>query len=444
MTLPKILLGCIADDFTGATDLANNLARAGMRVTQVIGVPSADLKLDAQLDAQVDAIVISLKSRTNPVAEAIKESLAALHCLQSLGAQQIYFKYCSTFDSLYEGSVRGNIGPVTEALMAALNTDFTIATPAFPENQRTVFKGHLFVGDVLLSESGMQNHPLTPMRDANLVRVLQAQCTRKVGLIDYKVIAQGTLGISNRIAELRAGGVGIAVVDALNNQDLTILGGALKGMPLVTAGSGVAIGLPQNFGLGQGASTTGNTPTQLPPPQGWQAIVSGSCSAATNRQVADFVKQGHPAIAIDPIAMASAQATATNYTEKILQWVGPRLAAGPVLIYSTAAPENIKAVQSKLGVEKASLLVEETLAQIAQGLLSLGVRQLVIAGGETSGACVQALQIKQLQIGGQIDPGVPWCFSRPPSLSGQGLHLTLKSGNFGTDDFFSKAFGVLK
>jgi 3-dehydrotetronate 4-kinase len=440
MTTHPILLGCIADDFTGATDLANNLVRAGMRVTQVIGVPTAELKLDAQ----VDAIVVSLKSRTNPVAEAVKESIAALHWLQGRGAQQIYFKYCSTFDSVYEGPIRGNIGPVTEALMDVLDTDFTIATPAFPENQRTVFKGHLFVGDALLSESGMQNHPITPMKDANLVRVLQAQCTRKVGLIDYKVIAQGEAAILSSIAALRASGVGIAVVDALSNQDLMVLGRALKGMPLVTAGSGVAIGLPQNFGLGPSGSTRGRSATQLPRPEGSQAIVSGSCSMATNRQVADFVRRGLPALAIDPMAIDSALEADTDYVDKVLRWVAPKLAVGPVLIYSTASPESIKAVQSKLGVEPASHLVEETLAKITKGLLALGVRQLVIAGGETSGACVQALQIKQLQIGAQIDPGVPWCFTRPPSLSGEGLHVTLKSGNFGTDDFFSKAFGVLK
>jgi 3-dehydrotetronate 4-kinase len=425
MTRPTLLLGCIADDFTGATDLANNLVRAGMRVTQANGA--------------VDAIVVSLKSRTNPVADAVRESLAALHWLQGLGAQQIYFKYCSTFDSLYEGPVRGNIGPVTEALMDALKTDFTIATPAFPENNRTVFKGHLFVGEVLLNESGMQNHPLTPMKDASLVRVLQAQCTRKVGLIDHKVIAAGEDAISKRITELRAGGVGIAVVDVLNNQDLMVLGKAFKGMALLTAGSGVAIGLPQNFGL-----AVKDTSTLLPVPEGLQAIVSGSCSAATNRQVADFINKGHAALAIDPMAIASAREAKTDYVAGVLNWAAPKLATGPVLIYSSAAPEDIKAVQAQLGVERASLMVEETLASIAQGLLKLCVRQLVIAGGETSGACVQALKVKQLQIGMQIDPGVPWCFTRPPSLAGGGLHLTLKSGNFGADDFFSKAFGVLQ
>lgn len=237
--MKKILLGCIADDFTGATDLANNLVRAGMRVVQTIGVPRGPL------DADVDAVVVSLKSRTIAPAVAGHQSVDALKWLKEQGAQQIYFKYCSTFDS----TAQGNIGPVTDALMAAMHTDFTIATPAFPDAGRTVFKGYLFVGDVLLHESGMQDHPLTPMTDPNLVRVLQAQTRHKVGLIDYKVVALGSEAIRARITALKAEGVGIAIVDAVSNADLLKLGPALKDMPLVTAGSGVAIGLPGNFGI---------------------------------------------------------------------------------------------------------------------------------------------------------------------------------------------------
>jgi 3-dehydrotetronate 4-kinase len=304
----------------------------------------------------------------------------------------------------------------------------------------------------------MQNHPLTPMRDANLVRVMQAQCSRKVGLIDYKVIAEGEAAMTQRIAVLRAEGVGIAIVDALSNQDLMVLGRAFKDLPLVTAGSGVAIGLPQNFerlsvlasptSNASGAALETNSPTstatQLPKPQGLQAIVSGSCSAATNRQVAHFESLGKAAWAVDPIAIMEARAVGLEYADQVLQWTGQKLALGPLLIYSTAAPDTIKAVQAKLGVDEASRMVEETLARIAIGLLAQGVRQLIVAGGETSGACVQALGVKQLQIGAQIDPGVPWCFTRARSLDGQGLHLALKSGNFGTDDFFIKAFEVLK
>ena len=410
----KILLGCIADDFTGATDLANNLVRSGMRVVQTVGVP------DGPLDAQVDAVVVSLKSRTIEPHLAARESVRALEWLKLQGAQQFYFKYCSTFDS----TAKGNIGPVTDALMDALGTDFTIATPAFPDAGRTVFKGYLFVGDVLLHESGMQDHPLTPMKDPNLVRVLQAQTRHRVGLIDYKVIAEGEDAIRARISILKKEGVGIAIVDALSNDDLHRLGKALAGMPLVTAGSGVAIGLPANFGIAPNPAAS-----TLPVAHGLQAVISGSCSRATNAQVADFIARGMPAFVLDPLKLMEDP----GQISLALTWAAERLAGGPVLIYSTALPDALKAVQDKLGVQQAGELVENALAKIAQGLIELGVGQLVVAGGETSGAVVQALGMNQLQIGEQIDPGVPWC-------AGNGIHITLKSGNFGTPDFFTKAF----
>jgi len=417
-----LLLGCIADDFTGATDLANNLVRAGMRVVQTIGVPNAPLS------AEVDAVVVALKSRTIAPQDAIDQSLQALQWLQGQGAQQIYFKYCSTFDS----TAQGNIGPVTEALMHALQTDFTIATPAFPDNGRTVFKGYLFVGDVLLNESGMQHHPLTPMTDANLVRVMQAQCKSKVGLLSHKTIAQGATAISQEITNLKQQGVRIAIVDAVSNDDLMRLGPALKGMPLVTAGSGVAIGLPQNFGLSPTPQAS-----VLPKASGLQAVVSGSCSQATNRQVAHFKATGRPTFLIDPLHLKGSW---EDLVQEALAWAQGHLASGPVLVYSTATPESVQAVQSQLGVEVAGHQVEQALAAIARGLVQQGVQQMVVAGGETSGACVQALAIEQLQIGPQIDPGVPWCHAHTPM---GGVHITLKSGNFGTDDFFSKAFTFL-
>jgi len=420
MSAPKILLGCIADDFTGATDLANNLVRAGMRVVQTIGVPAGPL------DVQADAVVVALKSRTIPAADAVAQSLAALHWLQAQGAQQIYFKVCSTFDS----TAQGNIGPVTEALMDALGAGFALATPAFPDNQRTVFKGYLFVGGGLLNESGMQNHPLTPMTDPNLVRVLQAQSTRKVGLIDHAVVAQGADAVRERIAALQAEGVGLAIVDAVSNADLLRLGPALKGQPLVTAGSGVAIALPANFGIAPSAQAA-----SLPPAGGLQAVVSGSCSVATNQQVLAFIQTGRPALALDPLRIAAG----VDVAAEALAWAEPHLASGPVLVYSTAEPGAVKAIQGQLGVEQAGALVERTLAAIARGLLARGVRQLIVAGGETSGACVQALNIAQMRIGAQIDPGVPWCHA-VSDVAPEGLHLTLKSGNFGSPDFFSKAF----
>ncbi|MNQ16795.1 3-oxo-tetronate kinase [Variovorax boronicumulans] len=422
--MAKLVLGCIADDFTGATDLANNLVRAGMRVVQTIGVPVGPL------DADVDAVVVALKSRTIAPAEAIAQSLDALRWLQAQGAQQIYFKYCSTFDS----TAQGNIGPVTEALMDALQCDFTIATPAFPDNKRTVFKGYLFAGDVLLNESGMQNHPLTPMTDPNLVRVLQAQCTRKVGLIDHAVVARGAAAIEERIAQLKAEGVSIAIVDAVSNDDLLRMGPALAKLPLLTAGSGVAIGLPANFGLAPSSQASA-----LPKAGGKTAVVSGSCSLATNRQVLDFIQRGGAAMAIDPLRIAAG----VDVTAEVLAWAAPLIDKGPVLVYSTAEAGAVKSVQGRLGVEEAGAMVERTIAAIARGLVERGVHQLVVAGGETSGACVQALGIAQMQIGPQIDPGVPWCHARCDAAPEAGLHITLKSGNFGSDDFFTKAFTVL-
>ena len=425
------LIGCIADDFTGATDLANNLVRAGMRCVQTIGVP------DGGAAVQADAIVVALKSRTVPAAEAVEQSLAALRWLQAQGVEQIYFKYCSTFDSTPEG----NIGPVTEALLDALHgpgQGFTIACPAFPVNQRTVFKGHLFVGDMLLSDSGMRHHPLTPMTDANLVRVMQAQTRRKVGLVAQDVVAAGPQAIRERFAALQAEGVGVAVVDAVSNEDLMLIGQALAGMPLVTAGSGIAIGLPQNWPQLQarGADVRADA---LPPARGAQAVVSGSCSVATNAQVLHFKQSGRPSLAIDPLAIAAGEDVAAQ----ALAWAEPLLASGPVLFYATAEPSAVRAVQEKLGVARAGEMVEHTLSRIAAGLVQRGVRQLLVAGGETSGAVVQALGVQRMAIGPQIDPGVPWTSVDTPLCPGEQVHVALKSGNFGSTDFFTKAFAQL-
>lgn len=418
-----MILGCIADDFTGATDLANNLVRGGMRAVQTIGVPTR------ALDEEVDAVVVALKSRTIPAPEAVAQSLDALAWLREQGARQVYFKYCSTFDS----TPRGNIGPVAEALMDALGTDFTIACPAFPENGRTIFKGYLFVGDVRLDESGMRDHPLTPMTDANLVRVLQAQTRRKVRLIDYATVARGAEAIARRVGELRAGGVGIAIVDAVSDDDLRRLGPALKELPLVTAGSGVAIGLPANWGIAP-------TPraAELPAATGARAIVSGSCSKATLGQVQAYIEAGGAAYRLDPSAASDAQRLARD----ALAWAETRLAHGPVLVYSSASPDAVRALQAQLGVEAAGALLEQALAAVARGLAERGVRQLVVAGGETAGAVVQALGVTQLRIGPQIDPGVPWCAAHARA-AGAVMHLALKSGNFGGRDFFTRSFELI-
>jgi uncharacterized protein YgbK (DUF1537 family) len=417
------LLGCIADDFTGATDLANMLVRGGMRTVQSIGIPSAD----SLADMDADAIVIALKSRTTPAADAVAESLAALQWLQEQGCEQIFFKYCSTFDS----TAAGNIGQVSEALLKKLGSDFTLACPAFPENGRTIFRGHLFVQDQLLNECGMQNHPLTPMTDANLVRVLQSQTPLKVGLLRYDSVSQGVEKVRARIAELRADGVSMAVADALSDADLYTLGAACADLPLLTGGSGLALGLPGNFR--KAGKLRDIDASKLEDISGGEVVLAGSASVATNGQVAAWLEANRPALRIDPLALADGQ----QVVEQALAFA--RDAGQTVLIYATSSPDEVKAVQQKLGVERAGAMVEDALGQIAHGLLQAGVRRFVVAGGETSGAVVQALGVQLLKIGAQIDPGVP----ATQSTGAQPLALALKSGNFGGRDFFDKALKQL-
>jgi uncharacterized protein YgbK (DUF1537 family) len=425
-----VLLGCIADDFTGGTDLAGMLVKAGMRTVQLIGVPAGPLPFDAD---GVDAVVIALKSRTNPVNEAVAESLAALRWLQQAGARQFYFKYCSTFDS----TPRGNIGPVAEALMAALDTDFTIACPAFPANGRTIYKGYLFVGNELLSESGMRNHPLTPMTDPSLVRVLQQQVKGRVGLADFGVVEQGGPAIAARFEALREEGCNFAVVDAVSNLDLQAIGEACADLPLVTGGSGIALGLPENFRR-RGLLAKGNAADALPATGGARAVIAGSCSQATQRQVA-LMRDKAPSFHVDPLELARD----ADVVGAALAWAKEHLGQTPLLVYATATPETVKEVQARLGVERAGTLVEDALAAIARGLVALGVGQLIVAGGETSGAVVKALGVSGLRIGPEIDPGVPWTIALQPGREGEPLALALKSGNFGSDDFFVKAWSRL-
>ncbi|ORM45124.1 hypothetical protein B6D51_26480 [Pseudomonas chlororaphis subsp. chlororaphis] len=417
------LLGCIADDFTGATDLANMLVRGGMRTVQSIGIPSREVA--AGLDA--DAIVIALKSRTTPVKDAVEESLAALDWLREQGCEQIFFKYCSTFDS----TAAGNIGQVSEALLKTLNSDFTLACPAFPENGRTIFRGHLFVQDQLLSESGMQHHPLTPMTDANLVRVLQAQTQLKVGLLRYDSIAGGVEAVRAKIVELRAQGVGMVIADALSDQDLYTLGSACADLPLLTGGSGLALGLPGNFR--RAGQLRDFDAASLPTVAGGEVVLAGSASVATIGQVAAWLEADRPALRIDPMALAAGEPVVENAL------AFARDSDETVLIYATSTPAEVKAVQQQLGVERAGALVENALGEIAAGLRQNGVRRFVIAGGETSGAVVKALGVNLLQIGAQIDPGVPATLSN----AAEPLALALKSGNFGSRDFFAKALRQL-
>jgi uncharacterized protein YgbK (DUF1537 family) len=418
------VLGCIADDFTGATDLANNLVRAGMRVVLTVDVPPQGDRIDA------DALVVALKSRTVAASAAVEASLRACRWLRKQGVQQVYFKVCSTFDS----TAAGNIGPVIEALMDELQCEFSIATPAFPETGRTVVHGHLFVGGTLLSDSGMRHHPLTPMTDANLVRVLQAQLDggkgRKVGLIDHRAVAQSAEVIHRRMDELKTEGIAIAIVDALNDEDLDRLGEAVKDLPFLTASSGLGGKLPRNWGFSPSSRVS------LPPARGHKAILAGSCSAATNTQVQRFIREGGSAYALQPIRLA---ADIEMQVARVVAWADAcwrSEADTPVLVYSTAEPDQVSAAHAQLGAARCGDIVEQAMSTLAREFVQRGVGILVVAGGETAGICVQALDIRQMQIGPQIDPGVPWCYA-------DGLHLALKSGNFGSPDFFNKAFAFV-
>jgi uncharacterized protein YgbK (DUF1537 family) len=417
-----VLLGCIADDFTGATDLASMLVRHGMATVQLIGVPAEEID-----PGEAQAVVVALKSRTIPADQAIGQSLAALEWLRARGAEQILFKYCSTFDS----TERGNIGPVSEALLAALDADFTIACPALPENGRTIYLGHLFVGDQLLSDSHMRHHPLTPMSDSNLVRVLQRQSKAPVGLVSYPAVESGPEAIRARFDELRGQGVRQAIADAISDRHLLALGAAAADLALLTGGSGIAMGLPENFRR-RGLLAAGGRADRLPRTSGLAAILAGSCSAATLDQIEQHRAAGRPTLVLDPIGLIDGG----DDVERALAFAEKHLDDGPVLISSSAPPEEVAAVQERLGRERAGAAVEDAMAAIAQGLVAQGVRRLVVAGGETAGAVVGALGIKGLRIGPPIDPGVPWT----TSLGDPPLALALKSGNFGARDFFIKAF----
>lgn len=420
-----MLLGCIADDLTGATDLALMLTRNGMRTVQVMQVPDKGTDL-----AGFDAVVVALKTRTCPVGEAVSLSLAAADALLAAGARQLFFKYCSTFDSTDEG----NIGPVAEALLKHLDARQAIVCPAFPTNKRTVYQGNLFVGEVPLAESPMKDHPLTPMRDSNLVRVLQRQTKLKVSLIPFAVVEAGVDAIMADMAVADLRDERFLVLDAITDRHLVDMGTAAAGMKLITGGSGVALGLPANF-VRQGLMKAAEAPTSMRSPKGRAAILAGSCSAATRGQVQAAINADIPTLRIDPLALASGEMDAA----KMIAWAKSQAADRPLLIYSSADPDAVSAAQSRLGRDKAGQIVEDALAATAIGLADAGFSRMIVAGGETSGAVVNGLGVTALEIGPEIDPGVPWT----RAIGGRDIVLALKSGNFGAPGFFLKAWEKL-
>lgn len=421
----KVVLGCIADDFTGATDLAGLLARSGVKVSLRLGVPTED-----PTTTDVAAFeVIALKSRTAPVDEAVTECRAALAWLKAAGATRFFWKYCSTFDS----SPTGNIGPVAEALMADIGTKQTIYCPAFPENGRSIFMGNLFVGEQPLSESPMKDHPLTPMTDSNLMRLLRPQVTQPVGLANRLTVAAGVEALQARLAELQEDGVAHVVVDAVANEDLYTIAEACRDMPLMTGGSAIAMPLPALYLRDGTLSRDAEKP--VPPVLAEDAIVlSGSCSAMTRTQVAAYLKTA-AGYQLDPFVLASEGPQAAR------DWLAAQPPGTHKIIYATAEPAAVKAAQEKLGVAKAGAVVEDALAQLAVDARDMGVRRFVVAGGETSGAVTKALGVRRMTIGTEIAPGVPWTYCES---AGHAIALTLKSGNFGTESFFSDALEKLE
>ncbi|MFK7879061.1 3-oxo-tetronate kinase [Roseobacter sp.] len=416
------LLGCIADDFTGATDLAGLLARSGAEVSLRIGVPTTPPKDTAAFE------VIALKSRTAPVDAAIFECRAALSWLQDSGAKRFFWKYCSTFDSTSEG----NIGPVSEALMADIGTSQTIYCPAFPENGRSIFMGNLFVGQQPLAESPMKDHPLTPMRDSNLVRLLEPQVTQNVGLIDRLTVAQGPDAIVAALKKLADRGVAHVVVDAVADEDLKHIASACRTMPLLTGGSALAMPLPalyEQAGILQAQTEDADRQSIAKE----AIILSGSCSEMTREQVAQYCQKA-PGFRLDPLELE------TKGPSAALAWLASQPVDAAPIIYATAEPEDVRAAQDKLGTARAGEIVEAALSQIAIAARDRGVRRFVVAGGETSGAVTKALGVDRLHIGAEIAPGVPWTFSES---AGHAIALTLKSGNFGAEDFFGQALSVL-
>ncbi|MFG3215964.1 3-oxo-tetronate kinase [Streptomyces tendae] len=411
-------IGCIADDFTGGTDVAAAFRRAGLRTALVFGEPDDT----TALPADCDAAVIALKSRSTPADEAVADSLAAQRWLWSKGAAQVYSKYCSTFDS----TPHGNIGPVTDALMDAAGATVTLHCPASPPNGRTVYQGHLFVHDQLLSDSPLRHHPLNPMTDSALVRLLSAQTRHQVALIDWTTVRRGVDAVRETLLAHEQAGVRHVIADALTDEDLTVLGAATLELPVVAGAAGLA------EGVGHAYPATGPATAEPWPSKGRAAVLAGSCSARTLEQIAQFYAAGLPSLHLDVLAAASGR----DVTGEALAWYTEQDPGLPVLIYASASPEELAAVQAQLGVAEAAAQVEELLGTLASHLVERGVRRLLVAGGETSGAVTTALGIRAVLVGEEADPGVPWTYA----ATGSGdLTLMLKSGNFGAPDLFTRA-----
>jgi uncharacterized protein YgbK (DUF1537 family) len=407
-------LGCVADDYTGGTDVASALRRQGLRTLLLFGPPRPDWAA-----ADADAVVVALKSRNLPPAEAVAVSLAAQRWLREQGIGQLFFKYCSTFDSTDDG----NIGPVADALLEAAGSRFTVVCPTSPEHGRTVHQGHLFVGDRLLSESTMRHHPLTPMTDSDLVRVLGRQTPHRVALVPSQVVRQGPPAVAAAFERLRDQAARFAVTDATTDDDLATIATAARDLPVVTGAAGL-IRLLAASPVGLDAAGARETPTARLP-GGPVLILAGSSSAATLEQVAR-ARERFAAYRLDPAATPDPG----DLRAKAVDWMGRHLEGGTALVYASAPP-----AERERAAPGAARAIELAMAELARAAVARGVRRIVVAGGETSGAVVDGLGIDRVVVARDEDLGVPWLVTTDPAP----LVLLLKSGNFGRPDLLVRA-----
>ncbi|PHM35743.1 3-oxo-tetronate kinase [Xenorhabdus innexi] len=416
-----IKLGVIADDFTGATDIASLMVQNGWQVALLLSIPDDS----TFIPHDVDAIIISLKSRSCPVDESIEQSLKACRWLrQKANCSRLFFKYCSTFDS----TIKGNIGPVTDVLMDELQIDLCLICPALPINGRTVVYGYLFVNGQLLNESDMQYHPINPMKDSNLLRLMEQQSRGTAGLVDINCVRQGELSIRDRLCQLRCKGIRYAVVDTLLMDDLLLVAQAAHDMTLITGGSGLGGAIARYCSGGNSEKTSIK---KLPLPRNRRMVIlSGSCSVMTYRQVLEYKK-----IASTMELDIDKCINNPDYIHLLVDWIiqQPMKGLAPML-YTTRPPGVLKLTHNQYESFQVSKIIEQLFAQIANELRQKDFNTFIITGGETSGKVVQSLGINQVGIGAIIAHGVPWVYDLQSDC-----WLALKSGNFGEVDFFHYA-----
>jgi uncharacterized protein YgbK (DUF1537 family) len=417
MTEP-LAFAAIADDLTGGLELASLIRRGGVRCPLLLHPgPRTDL-------AGLEAVVFGLKTRVIPARRAVAAFARAMDAIGRRGARQVFYKYCATFDS----TPRGNIGPCADLLMERREAGFTLFCPAFPEVGRTVYQGHLFAGEVLISDSPKRFDPLTPMREPSLVKVLQAQTRRRVGLLPHAVLAEGVAAAAARAARLQADGIPYAIADTLDEADLAVTAEASVDWPLMTGGSSVAVYYPALW-RARGWMAGTDAPALPPPPPGPAVVVAGSCADRTFDQLAHFGER-RPVLFLDPARALDG----ADLVAEALAWAGRGLPDGAVAVATSARPDAVAALQRRLGRRRAARLAEDILARIAAGLHASGIRRFVISGGETSGAVLEALKVTALEVDSYVTAGQSHSMTTGPDP----ISFYLKSGKLGPVDMLAR------